>query len=156
VLDFIPQTFKKHHFQLLEVMIALFLVTLCAIPLIYPHVRIYQEQKQHILEAKLDHEANVAYGHILVLLYEKGIPWVDITSGKQRILEDEAGISFPCTYVVSIAQEKNRGQHYMFQIDISLTSRSQKPLTYTYFAFVEISNGEQTNEAQTPALPDAT
>lgn len=68
----------KRAFLLLEVLIAFALVTLCAIPLIYPHAAIYRTQKEFVNKIELDHEVNLIYVNLLEKLHRNEIPLEDI------------------------------------------------------------------------------
>lgn len=63
---------RKRHFQLLEVLIALFLVLLCAVPIISSSVSMYQEQRQLHERILRDHWAHLAQAKIIEWLYIKG------------------------------------------------------------------------------------
>lgn len=64
--------FRRSYFQLLEVMIAAFLISLCAIPIISSFVNVYKEQKLLNNEIEQDHLARVAHAKIVEFLYTFG------------------------------------------------------------------------------------
>lgn len=58
---------SKRPLTLLEVLIAMAIVMLCALPLLSPHAAMYKEQKKLIAKIKEDHQAQVQF----VDFYEK-------------------------------------------------------------------------------------
>lgn len=71
---------KKHYMILLEVLIALMLITLCMFPLIVPHVDLLKAHTQVSNSMKLDHLANQLYADVLDRLQRNEIPWNAIQS----------------------------------------------------------------------------
>lgn len=70
---------RKRHQSLLEVLIAFVLITLCVIPLIYPHIAIYKDQIKFTHKLELDHAVNLMYGKIIEKLYLNTISWNELT-----------------------------------------------------------------------------
>jgi hypothetical protein len=66
---------RKHFQSLLEVLIAFVLIVLCILPLVYPHVAMYQSQMRFIREIELDHVVNLLYAKVLEKLYMNSISW---------------------------------------------------------------------------------
>lgn len=69
---------RKLHMILLEIMIALALITLCIFPLIGPRAVILKEQNKLIETIQLDHLVSLAYVDVLERLQKNEIPWNDI------------------------------------------------------------------------------
>ncbi len=69
---------KKRHMLLLEVLIALALIALCAIPLIAPQVSMLTQQTAFIQRMELDHAAHLLYVRILEQLHLNRIDWNDV------------------------------------------------------------------------------
>lgn len=70
-----PLITKKRSVTLIEVLIAIFLVSICFVPLLAPHKTMIQTQKNFIKKVELDRTINLLYGQILYLLYENKIDW---------------------------------------------------------------------------------
>ncbi len=66
---------SKRHVLLLEVLIALMLVTLCLLPLIYPHIESYKAQKKQIELAKNNHNINQQFADLVEDLYLGKVDW---------------------------------------------------------------------------------
>jgi hypothetical protein len=69
-------------FILLEVLIAITIVSAVLIPLLFPQVLMFREEKKFIHRVELDRIANLVYLELLDGLYEKRIPWDRIASGE--------------------------------------------------------------------------
>ena len=67
-------------FQLLEVIVAMSLVTLCILPIIHPHIHIYQEEHKALRSLEADHLATLIFADIAKKLYNNEIDWVQIRS----------------------------------------------------------------------------
>lgn len=63
---------NKRFFQLLEVLIALFLVASCAVPIMGSYVYIYKEHKSMHQKIEMDHLAHLAHAKVVEDLYKKG------------------------------------------------------------------------------------
>src|ERR1700722_13895 len=79
----------KRPFLMLEVLIAFALITLCATPLIYPHVSMIKAQKEFINKMKINHSVNLIYVNILEKLHRNEIPLQDIEDKKLFNVEAE-------------------------------------------------------------------
>lgn len=79
---------RKQHFLLLEVLIAIFLIVLCMIPLIYPHTYILVSQKRFVHQVELDHAVNLIYADIIEKLYTNDISWNAIISKTEFEVDD--------------------------------------------------------------------
>ncbi len=66
---------KKRPFVLLEVMIALTLVALCAIPLILKPIRVYRSEMQLLEEGEGERLADWTFSEIEEQLLNNSIPW---------------------------------------------------------------------------------
>lgn len=68
----------KRYMILLEVLIAMALVALCALPLIAPHFEMLKAQKKFISTLKLDHFTHLFYVDVLEQLQANKITWQQI------------------------------------------------------------------------------
>ncbi len=69
-----PHKFKKHHFQLLELMVATFILLICIAPTMRIFTSIYQSQRSIVRENYRDHLAHMAHAKITEQLYKRQIP----------------------------------------------------------------------------------
>lgn len=74
---------------LMEVLIALALIALCAFPLIAPHTSILTEQKKFVATMELDHDVNLFYAEILERLYRNEISRKDIAEKRIFSIDEE-------------------------------------------------------------------
>lgn len=72
---------QKRYNLLLEVLIALAIVAVIAVPLVYPHVVLLREQQRFIKSTELDHVVNLFYADLVASLYNQEIPWNDMAQG---------------------------------------------------------------------------
>lgn len=102
---------KKRPFLLLEVMIAFTLVTLCAIPLIYPHVSMIKAEKVLINKVKLNHQMHLIYAGIIEKMHKNEITLQDVESKRLfNVPEDELKPlkGYKATYQFIRQKEKER------------------------------------------------
>ena len=74
----------RRPFTLIEVLVALMLVTTCAIPLLRPHFRIAGKKLAEAKALKRQMEVDARFATVREQLYENQIPWNAITGGKKR------------------------------------------------------------------------
>lgn len=77
----------KRHFQLLEVIIALFLIASCALPIMGTYSYIYREQMLAKHDMDMDHAALLLHAQIVTTLYQEG------SEGKS--LKEKIGVETP-------------------------------------------------------------
>lgn len=80
---------SKRYMILLEILIALALVTLCILPLLTPHVAMIKQQKKFISEMKLDHLVHLLYVDMLEQMQQNKISWT-LINDQNPIPIDEA------------------------------------------------------------------
>lgn len=109
---------------LLEVMIAIFLVTACILPLIAPHVFILKQQKQFQKNVILDHFVNELFADVYVKLYRNEIesPWnnktvyeVDPEKLKQ------ASLPYKGSYFFGYPEFKKRDDFAVYKIPLTFS-----------------------------------
>lgn len=90
---------SKRHFSLLEVLIAFFLIAMCALPLIYPHAFIYKQTKEFAEEVDLDRTAGLIYTAVVERLYRNDFDWAQIEDNTPFEMDEDflqrAGIDAP-------------------------------------------------------------
>ncbi len=75
---------KRRSFTLIEVLISLALVSLCAIPLLRPHFHIAREKESERLNIERTLKAEAIFEKVQLDLYHNKIPWKAISGGKVR------------------------------------------------------------------------
>lgn len=81
---------NKRPFLLLEVLIAIALVSLCILPLLSPYVAIFKDQRHFADKIELDHAINLLYGDIIEKLHRNSIPWEAIEGSQSFSVDSEA------------------------------------------------------------------
>ena len=80
--------FYKRHFQLLELMVAAFILLICIAPTMKIFTNIYKSQKEIIRINQRDHLAHLVHAKFTEQLYKRTIPLKDIDVGNPIILKD--------------------------------------------------------------------
>lgn len=138
---------NKKYFQLLEVMIALAIVSLCAIPLIYPHI--FMSRQQQILKRELgyDHIANLIYVDLLEQLYINKIGWDVIVNKTPIAISDvqfaNAGLPGSGTTIIS-SESKGDGKVCLLTTVIAIQPPApEKPIEYTFKSYLKRAQGDK-------------
>jgi hypothetical protein len=82
---------------MLEFMIALFLVTICALPLSQFPMQAVQEECKSAYRMQAQRLADLAFSHVKEKLYREEIPWQDILRTRENravVLKDEVEVCF--------------------------------------------------------------
>ncbi|MCE2982463.1 MAG: hypothetical protein LW832_02740 [Parachlamydia sp.] len=79
---------SKRHFQLLEVLIAIFLIVICALPAMHIFTKIYEGQTKGLRINQRDHLTHLIHAKIVEKLYKQEIPFEEILAGKQEKFEE--------------------------------------------------------------------
>jgi hypothetical protein len=151
---------KFRPFLLLEVLLALFLVTLCILPLLAPSVAIFRDQQHFIDKVDLDHAVGVLYARTIEKLHRNAIPWEELNSKKtipidsaslQQLSGRSALLPWNGTYLFEeIKHKPKRKPHdnepiffslHLFRLTFTFTSRPDSgrqadTLKYSYDIFV--------------------
>lgn len=89
---------KKKTFLLLELLIGLFLISTCALPLVRLPMQTLQEELKSAWRIQMHHCADLTFAQIKEKVYTKQIDWDTLSApraAKAKILEDEATYSLP-------------------------------------------------------------
>ena len=84
---------QKRPFQLLEILIAIFLVIVCAIPLVQTYVGMHLEQKDQNRLADANQIVEEVHAKILEDLYKKKIGFQQMEDPQEREIDDESLIT---------------------------------------------------------------
>ncbi|MGE3953591.1 MAG: hypothetical protein AB7F31_00140 [Parachlamydiales bacterium] len=127
----------KRPFLLLEVLIAIALVALCAYPLLSPHYRLAGEKSATLRRLKQERAADEAFCEVVARLYRGEVEWEKIikpVKGKPKaILKlDEA------TAVITTKESHHKGKRIYFRLlDIAITPNGEKEQTYHYNLYAQ-------------------
>lgn len=135
------KSLQKRHFQLLEVMIAVFLVVVCALPALNAYLSMNKVQFDQVRLHQRDHLAHLAYGQIVECLYKKMIPWTEVESSQLTKLEQLAPLqeidaqfkklSYECEYQLSKKRYKtattDKIHHVLIQLDLKVKDTTRTP-----------------------------
>lgn len=139
---------KKQHFQLLEVMIAMFLVVLCAVPALEIYVGMYKEQAQVVRDYESDHLVHLMHAKIVEQMHQKYITLEDILRGEKRSFDDPAlsaklkKMGYRASYTFQIEDptfEVEEATSYLSNLTIELEDRATRGAAkaYRYLLFID-------------------
>ena len=77
---------KKRSFFLIEVLIALFFISICLIPFVEQPISLFRQEIQKIEELELELLANQSFATIAQQLYANSIPWEKIPIKGEKYL----------------------------------------------------------------------
>lgn len=80
---------NKYHFQLLEVMIAAFILIICVAPAMQVFTNMFKEQQRIIQQNQREHLAKKIYAAIVEKLYKREIPILSLYDKKIQSVPDE-------------------------------------------------------------------
>lgn len=78
--------YHKRHFQLLELMVAVFILLVCIAPAMRIYTTMYQSQQAIIRENQRDHLAHTMHAKFTELLYQQKVPLKQMMSGESSVL----------------------------------------------------------------------
>lgn len=146
---------RKRPILLLEVMIAIALIVMAAIPLIYPHIYLLRAQRHFMDKVDLDHAVNLHYIDILERLYKNEISWAAVLNELEFSISEEElkksgynkPLPFKGSYRFKVQNFKPKGEGgapltlYVLDLDYVFHPAKQSPtdenrLRYHYDLFV--------------------
>lgn len=142
----------------------MFLVALCALPLIQPHLHMYLEQRRAINTLQIDHLASFLYADIVGKLYSNDFEWEDIVNSTTEHPidtkdQDLKNMSYEASYSFKKLHAKPPSMsaaetNYLIEILIKIKSTNGKDFKkYKYDVFIkrkikEGQDGVKPNETQ--------
>jgi hypothetical protein len=169
---------RRRRFTLIEVVVSLFLVVLCLIPLLQPHAVILMEEKRFVREVQLDRVANLVYAEVLQSLYAQAVSWEEIQSGGRWTPMDSdelERLGYVAEWRVKLGKGKENKEEgngpekfFLVETQVRMAPLGQMPLTttesdavdpkpahtYTFWAFLEWSSIQIPNSNLDPE-PDS-
>ena len=154
---------SKRPVLLLEVMIAIALIVMVAIPLIYPHIYLLKAQRHFMDKVELDHVVNLLYVDAVERLYMNTFTWTSIlnkleyeidASDLKKIGYDKP-VPFKGKYRFAVDTYKPKGKEsssftlYLLTLDYefspakeSVTEFNQLKYHYVLFVVRDLGEGE--------------
>jgi hypothetical protein len=137
---------------LLEVLIALVLVALCAFPLLAPHFMMINQEKLLLDEIEADRMANVIFTNLVEKMYNGTLTWEEINSLEKKDIErdllKDVAIPKRWPYAMSYRFETPRlkpdakePQYGLFPLWVEMTPQKGKTIRFFYEVFVEKGGG---------------
>jgi len=160
------KSLNKRFVTLIEVLISFAIITMCILPLLYPHVFILKQQNEFTHKIELDHQVNLLYGEILSRLYTNEISWTDLLDSREVEINEElitqAGITgvviYEGKYQFQVERKKNSEDLSKTALLLNLNfhffpkydQTTNKTLNYKYqiFAYRDITEEVQENESR--------
>lgn len=145
---------KRRPFQLLEVMIAFFILLVCAVPTMRIFTSIYQSQQEIVRKNERDHLARLIHAKLTEKLYKREIPLGEVQVRvpidlQDRDIEDKLkklAYTFAGTFTVTnthTPQSAGYPTEYLGEFVFSLTDlnpsshKDSQEGVYTYFVFID-------------------
>lgn len=133
----------KRPMILLEVLIALALISLCMIPLISPHVTLIQQQKRFVTTMEMDRVVNLMYVDVLERLQKNEIPWRAIQEKQalpiddivERIQEKKIPLTGSFQFGEVHHKENDTTGWHVYELSITFTifpKNASKPLVFPF------------------------
>ncbi|MBA2368498.1 MAG: hypothetical protein H0V82_05680 [Candidatus Protochlamydia sp.] len=104
---------NKRHFQLLEVMVAIFLIMVCAVPSFKILTQVYQEQAAVVRVNQRDHLVHLIHAKVVEQLYKRAIPLSEIMEGMHAKFTDSSlqpeldRLKYEASYDLSIIEPRS-------------------------------------------------
>lgn len=153
-------TLHTRSFQLLEMMIAIFLVVVCIAPIFRAYVDMNRAQFNTIRLHHRDHLVHLVYGIVMEQLYKQAISWEEILHSRPEKLErlnplEEVAkqfkaLSYEATYQLQIEKPKkdcDQANEFLLKFSICVADGLQKeeePVSYHYYVYAwrELPSGQ--------------
>ncbi len=163
----------KRHFQLLELMVAAFILLVCIAPTMRIFTSMYLSQQEIIRENQRDHLAHLVHAKFTEQLYKRQISLEEVIQSKTIALTDPELISqlqkfsYECTGTFTIVdsytpRDQEKPTEYLSQLVIKLkdvspkaqkisnkTIENQDPAESFYDYFIYIDAGEMDRKDKT-------
>ncbi len=125
----------RRPFQLLEVMISILLFTICIVPILSSHVRIYRADREYLQDLRFDHIAQLTCAYVVQQVYKHNIPFAHLTDQQQHPLDipfSDADFNRPFTvefdipYTIhfegkcNLNKETNQEHDHYYLVNLSL------------------------------------
>lgn len=164
----------KRHFQLLEVMVAAFIILICAVPALKIFTTIYVEQKEVVRENQRDHIARLIHANMIEQLYKRAIPLEEVLGEGEKPVADPQlqkllnHWAYQGTYAFSdakayIKKGEEKASKYLVKLTITLNDASNRKKdkksptptqTYDYTVYIDSGALDKEDKKQQPNNDD--
>jgi len=140
-------SFRKKSFLLAEILLTLFLIAVCALPLVKGPIIIFRKELQSIEQIERQRLANLAFFNIKKKLYKKEIPWKELEKegGKIRryLYDEDLSIAHLKKKKIKIHYriypilpkiEPEKSSHRLLEIPIYFDKAKQTDIKYQVYA----------------------
>lgn len=164
----------KRHFQLLEVMIAVFILLVCTAPAMQIYTSMFKRQQAFVRENQRDHLARLIHAKITEQLYKRAIPLEQFVDAKQtpvdfpELEQKFKDLSYKAYYSVANVGKIPKGEEkpgkYLVQLVITIRDISSNPPSryslkqienqdardtfYDYLIYIDAGGGNKKNESK--------
>ena len=138
---------RKQAFTLIEILIAISVITLVLVPVLSPHFAILKEERRFIQEVHLDRIVNLLYTDTLKQLFDNKIDWQEIGSSKETAEErsvenleiNRLGFVGTRRLYRLKSKPKDNEKYHLVQIDFTFNrSRGAKEVfPYSFWVVIE-------------------
>lgn len=136
---------RKRSILLLEVLIAITLVSLCILPLLSSSLFIYTEEKRFSRETELDRLVGLFYSDLLVKFYQTSVSWHAIESAEVAVIGDPRleKLGYRGSYHFILKARKGKLEESIYALNLLqilyrfTPIHGGKPLEYAYYLFVQ-------------------
>lgn len=136
---------KKHPFVLLEILIALALTSLAALPLALSPIHALQKEREMLEEIEAGRIADYSFSEIKEMLLQNSIPWEELSTSKKNYFLDDLSFYLPGfqervvqrKFTVQVRREKegeNNAVYRQLHITLFLTGASKSTFEFELFA----------------------
>lgn len=141
------KTRRFRSFTLIEVLIAIALVALTAIPLLYPHYAILKEERLALRTLEVDALAGDIYGEILRDVYRGKIDWAEIQSQEAVAIRSEElesqRLKATRLFTVERSKPQKNPQYFLLRCTITIKPERSKEPSWSYDYFLTLQGPPQ-------------
>ena len=141
---------SKRPFILVEVLVAIALVALCAYPLLVPHYRLAGRKVEALHRLQLEQTADQLFCMVQEMLYEGDVQWselIKVKKGKPRAVRPlgtrtvfvaNRQEEYLAKASITVDKMHNKDKRKYFRLfDVAITLKGKTELTYHYFLYGE-------------------
>jgi len=128
---------RRRSFTLIEVMIAIAILTLTLVPLLYPHYAIIREQQLFVKEVEVDRLINLHYKEELKRFYSGGVNWENEWEREIELEERIAGYKVTKALHRVKWKPKEDPMYFLIRTEYRLVKEKTKEQTLAFYAVVE-------------------
>ncbi|SCC90655.1 hypothetical protein SCG7086_BW_00060 [Chlamydiales bacterium SCGC AG-110-P3] len=125
---------KRRNFLLIEVVVAMLLVTMVAVPLLRPSSAMLRIEMEAVRQLRLERKVGEVHVAIVEAMYRNEISWTEIEDGELHDIE----VPHTARYKFSRDQYESKGdQYYKKTLTIIVPQKGGMDLKRSYMHFIE-------------------